>query len=90
MKSYALVEADQSFNEEDARYLEEVILKVKEECETATPTSEFIEVVLKEFGIETNDEWEALIAEAREQHKTLKRITDISCMSTIINILQVF
>ena len=51
LKSYNALDVDQSFNEDDAKYLEEVILRVKDECETAIPTSDYIEAVLKELDI---------------------------------------
>lgn len=34
--------------------------------------------------MEVTDEWEALIAESKELHKTLKRTTDISCILLLI------
>jgi hypothetical protein len=49
LKSYgAALDVDQSFNEEDAKYLEEVILRVKDEFDNAIPTSDYIQAILKE------------------------------------------
>ncbi|CDW74462.1 UNKNOWN [Stylonychia lemnae] len=70
---------DLECEETDFKYLDEVIFKVKEGLEQQYQLSDYIEALLQEINIEINEEWEAIIAEAKENYKTHKKLIDISC-----------
>ena len=62
----------------DFKYLEEVIQKVKEGFDTQYQLSDYIEAAMLEYQIQQSEEWEAIAAESKEGHKTLKKIVDIA------------
>lgn len=62
----------------DFKYLEDVIQKVKEQCESQYQLSDYIEAAIIECQMQQAEEWEAIVAESKEGHKTLKKIVDIA------------
>eukprot|EP00347_Sterkiella_histriomuscorum_P017572 403348822 len=64
--------------ETDFKYLEEVILKVKEGSDQQFHLSDYLQAILQEFQMEQTEEWDAIISEAKEMQKTLKKVLDIS------------
>ncbi len=59
--------------DDDFAYLQEVITKVQQDCESSNTLADYLVAVIKEMNIDFTEEWEALIAEATEHHKTLKK-----------------
>jgi hypothetical protein len=72
-----------NIDDEDYRYLEDVILKIKKEAENEHQLSDYIDAVYHEYKVELNEDTEALIIEAKELHKTLRKMIDISCKNTL-------
>lgn len=66
------------WSDDDFRYLEDLISRVKDDSNSDHHVSDYIEAILSEFQIKTTEEWEALIAEAKELQRTLKRVLEIS------------
>ncbi len=64
----------------DFKYLEDVIQRVKEQCEGQYQLSDYIEAAMIEYNIQQAEEWDAIVAESKEGQKTLKKIVDIAGM----------
>ena len=51
---------------------------MKESLDNQYQLSDYIEAAMTEYFIQPSEEWDAIIAESKENYKTLKKILDIS------------